>query len=823
MAESKDFRPNQHYYSPKLLKKLEGILIAPVTVVEAPSGYGKTTAVRDYLKGVLPKGMFVYWWNAMEGMPIASWTALCKEIAHIDPTAGKELLSFGFPKPMSAWEIEKVIGNLCCNTQSVLVMDDFQFLQGELSRNVMSALLSYAGKKLHLVIITQTTRPFPLSYFEQKDIHYIRVEDLRLSSEDVRHYCRLCGISVSNDEGEKIYQYTEGWITAVYLTVLQIRRNEGTVPGLSLIQLMESIVWKNMSDQGKELFFYISLFPSVSMQQICFLLQTNTLPEVVFTLLEETPFVRYEAEKHQYVPHAVLREMLLRRLEATDVHTRNRCYGRAGAWFARVGDIIYALECFFKIGDYEAILSLPLTGMTLTRIGDVPFTQLATQLIAHCPVIIKRKYLISLLRIAYAFIGANKREQAVALLEEIKVYIEETQGNAVKKTLRGEWMLISAFLHFPDIQKMAYGIRDATECIGDRCSTLTTEEPFAFGLPLMIFFHRTPGKLDKEIQALSSVIQGLSVLTGIKSGADVLFRAESALFRGNLSEAERLSYQAAYQAEDSRQWAIRMGTANLMAQLAVKRGSNSDLSQYMKDLEENTGRDAICPLIVQMLHTDYYMWLGLTELIPQSVRQGRSEFMDAPSWVRIYLAYFHIGILLQEADYNRLLGVAKAAIMECREGGYLMVEIYMYLIVAMGYYKIGDSKKAFYYVKAALNKSRPDGIYLPFMEFKSVLGGLVEKVFSERNEEIPEKIVESSQIIGDNWKLLIRLSSESNVLPYGLTEREMEVATLAAKGMSNKEIASELYITEATVKFHLRTVFSKLGIDRRSKLLRMLE
>ena len=44
-----------------------------------------------------------------------------------------------------------------------------------------------------------------------------------------------------------------------------------------------------------------------------------------------------------------------------------------------------------------------------------------------------------------------------------------------------------------------------------------------------------------------------------------------------------------------------------------------------------------------------------------------------------------------------------------------------------------------------------------------------------------------------------------------------------AKETSNKEIAAKLFVTEATVKFHLRTVFSKLNIDRRSKLARILE
>ena len=117
----------------------------------------------------------------------------------------------------------------------------------------------------------------------------------------------------------------------------------------------------------------------------------------------------------------------------------------------------------------------------------------------------------------------------------------------------------------------------------------------------------------------------------------------------------------------------------------------------------------------------------------------------------------------------------------------------------------------------------PDGIYLPFLEFKRELGDLVERAFSALGERLPAELAGNEQLIADNWKLLIRLSAASGSLPHGLTEREMEVATLAAQGASNREIAAALYISETTVKYHLRSVFSKLGIDRRSKLAGILE
>jgi DNA-binding NarL/FixJ family response regulator len=52
-----------------------------------------------------------------------------------------------------------------------------------------------------------------------------------------------------------------------------------------------------------------------------------------------------------------------------------------------------------------------------------------------------------------------------------------------------------------------------------------------------------------------------------------------------------------------------------------------------------------------------------------------------------------------------------------------------------------------------------------------------------------------------------------------LTAREIEVVRMVARGLRNKEIADLLSITEGTVKAHLRTIFEKLGIDSRMKLI----
>jgi DNA-binding NarL/FixJ family response regulator len=53
--------------------------------------------------------------------------------------------------------------------------------------------------------------------------------------------------------------------------------------------------------------------------------------------------------------------------------------------------------------------------------------------------------------------------------------------------------------------------------------------------------------------------------------------------------------------------------------------------------------------------------------------------------------------------------------------------------------------------------------------------------------------------------------------PDGLTRRELEVLALIADGLSNREIASQLYLSEATVKTHVNRIFAKTGSRDRAQ------
>jgi NarL family two-component system response regulator YdfI len=54
-----------------------------------------------------------------------------------------------------------------------------------------------------------------------------------------------------------------------------------------------------------------------------------------------------------------------------------------------------------------------------------------------------------------------------------------------------------------------------------------------------------------------------------------------------------------------------------------------------------------------------------------------------------------------------------------------------------------------------------------------------------------------------------------------LTDREMEVLQLLAQGLANKQIAAKLSISEHTVKFHVSSIYTKLGVGNRTEAVRM--
>jgi two-component system, NarL family, response regulator LiaR len=106
-------------------------------------------------------------------------------------------------------------------------------------------------------------------------------------------------------------------------------------------------------------------------------------------------------------------------------------------------------------------------------------------------------------------------------------------------------------------------------------------------------------------------------------------------------------------------------------------------------------------------------------------------------------------------------------------------------------------------------------IYTGIIAFAFTLFGiwLAKNLFIKTNKEIviKEIIVEDPNFTSTN-----RIDN-ARIIELGISPRELEILKMIAEGLSNQEIAGQLFISLSTVKTHVSNLFSKLNVKRRTQ------
>lgn len=104
-----------------------------------------------------------------------------------------------------------------------------------------------------------------------------------------------------------------------------------------------------------------------------------------------------------------------------------------------------------------------------------------------------------------------------------------------------------------------------------------------------------------------------------------------------------------------------------------------------------------------------------------------------------------------------------------------------------------------------------------------IYGGLVAAIFSALGIWLGLTLTRKKAPLvvqpgpnNDNFKL-----DEQRMAELGITPRELEILGLIAAGLSNREIAERLFVSENTVKTHSSRVFDKLGAKRRTQAVQL--
>ena len=106
-----------------------------------------------------------------------------------------------------------------------------------------------------------------------------------------------------------------------------------------------------------------------------------------------------------------------------------------------------------------------------------------------------------------------------------------------------------------------------------------------------------------------------------------------------------------------------------------------------------------------------------------------------------------------------------------------------------------------------------------------IYGGLIALLFAALGIWLGLKLTRKQEVVVVK-EVLVTVSApfalnEGRLRELGITRRELEILELISKGMSNREIAEKLFVSENTVKTHSSRLFDKLSAKRRTQAVQM--
>ena len=816
----------QLFFSEALAKKLEQVKSCSLSVLEAPAGYGKTTAVRQLLRA---SDSAVSWYTAVESMPDNSFRWFIRQLGTVDESAARRLQDMGYLNRSNAGQAARILSELRPSEPMTLVFDNFQFALPNWQPQVLDALAKCGDNGLRTVFISQNFgRLRDVLTALEDSICYIRSRDLLLTENDIRDFAAQLGIAATAEDVRRIHDRTDGWAAAVALYLENLRGGQPPLGAKGMDELLNVSFWQRLTEAQKEALLRVCLFDQLTPGMVSALLPGGLLsPEEQTLLLRRAPLVLYHEAKKAFYPHELLTAFLRRQLAETDAAFQSEVLRSAAEVYRAGGMVKEAVGCYFRARDYEAILSCELVCLITETFDGVSYTELARTVLNACPEEVQRRHPLSLLRLCYALYAGCAFPEFRAQMQRIRA-LPEVEDDP---QMLGEWHLLYALNSFPDLEAMAEEYRRAEALMCAPSKLFIREEPFMFGCASMWYlFYAKPGAMLDTADALAEAMQIYNRLTdGHGAGAAELYRGEAYSVQGRFEESDIQAYQAAFLSEQAGNATATYGAALLLGINAIYRSDMIGLQKAVDYLENKAQGYAFLrdkTLGAYMVETVRGYLLGLMMETGRSAlwTQGEADSLSDLTFTNFMIKTCRITDLLLKKEYKRAIASVEASLQMDPRLISTSTQNFMYCGLALSYMAIGRLGRAAEYLDKSLAIAGQDKNYTflaCFRKYFQVLF-LMPSIAARHAKTIREIKALNIRYTRADESHIFAMPDEVPEMQEELTKREREAAELAAKGLRNAEIAETLGISENTVKHYLKIAFQKMNIDRRSKLIEML-
>ncbi len=818
--KSKKYDMNNLYFPSRLLDKLDGILDYPLTIVEAPMGYGKTTAVKEFLNN---SDAIILWLRVYDGSLDSFWNEFARLAGELKDGLYNSLIKLGFPNDaVSAREALGLISSLDLSEKYVLVIDDYHLIDSPEIDEFIEKLTTNEIENFHVVLNTRFSGFQRLEEYKLKGLlHHITKEAFELSAEEIAEYYKTCGVSIQDTQAQQLYSVTEGWISALYLMMLGYIADGNLDPPDNIYTLLEKAVYIPLSENIKEFIISMSIFDDFSLNQAEYICRGINAGEFLREIINRNSFVNYDGRSKTYQIHSLYKKYLREVMEEKSTDYKNELYRKSAEWYRQNRDYTSARQFWYQGGDFENILqSVEEEKAKYFMENNLKILQ---KYFDDCPPEIRRHHHYALLVLAVHLFVHNKYELFLKVCEEAgrNVEADNSLGGKNRDELLGELEILYSFSVFNDLKKMSTHFDKAWSLLGRSTSIYDVESDWTFGSPSVLYlYYRESGKLREHVEDLK---QGLPcyyrLAKGNGSGGEYVMEAEYYYNMGDFINAEISLNKALHKARPAGQWSIELAAMFLKIRIDFMNGDFENmfylLTKMRKDVTDQVAYQSL--RTVELCEMGFYSWLDQKYKIPESLAQpetGSIRLMH-PAYAMFNIIYGRV--LLINEKYTELLGSAEYFWETAAVYPNLLGIVYTHIFLAAANLKLFRKNEARENLKKALDIAMPDRLYMPFVENCDYIEPLINALSDEG------LYIEETQQIFDLYKTYSALKdaikrkyfpNDTNIL----SEREMEIAVLAADGLTNNEIAQKLFISPNTVKYSLKSIYSKLSINKRVHL-----
>ncbi len=799
----------------RINKILSVVYDYPLTIVEAPIGFGKTTAVRNFLTAEKNSSLWITFMHAGESVSYF-WEKLSSEMARIDENISTKLRALGFPIDVPQTEkVLSLLNDIAFQTRTFLVIDDFH-LSADMSVNRF--LLQLAAERIdnfHIIIITRDTTNIEFAELYAKGLCcVVSQQKLKFNDSEIRDYCRMMAAYVSEEDLKKISEYTEGWISLIYMILLGLENGIPVGMNTSIDELVETVLFNVYEERIKSFLLKLSIMDVFTAKQALFVTEEEKAAEILKRLHKENAFVFYDQPSQTYKIHNVLLDYL-RIKRDSGAEGLQGLYRRQGEWYLSLGELPSAYANFNRAGDSERILSILndpkniRNELTLFEGSFEMFEKLPQEMLARYPIAYLQHIFLTIVYGDEETIMecAKKLETLMKTYEKMEGIDEEYRSRII-----AEILIINKFTIFNYLDPGDRYNRNILSLLKGKQSYIAQRDnEFTFGSPHLIYIYFREQGTFREIsrQAAISFTSYSQFADGCGTGSEYLIPAEYALETGNLAEAELSSFKAIYKARTKKQTSIIICANFTLIRLYILQGKIIEAIEMLRQLEKDVAEEnnSIYNTTIDMCKGYIYACLGQSEKIPYWLQTGEMTTADL----------LYQGVAFNNIVYGKAVMLSKNYVAldvlteSFRENFSIFSNqlgfIHNYIFKAVAKYRLYGIAEGTKALERALTEGQADNLVMPFVEYAPHILDML-KALSNRdsqNEYLKKIILLSEQYIESLKR------SQPNQIK--LTPREIEVLSLVAEGLKRDEIAARLFLSEGTVKTHMKNIYQKLEVS----------